>query len=131
MVRLFFFLVPLINTQFGHIQGRQDYDPINEMESEFYGGIPYAEPPVGPHRFRKPRKWTKKYEGIMDSTNFKPPCPQLNYGPVWPTFEERGRYQQERVNTSADCLYLNLWRPHWPARGERESNHYFSTLVSH
>ena len=40
-------VVPLIQTQFGPIQGRQDYDPNNRLDSEFYGGIPYAQAPTG------------------------------------------------------------------------------------
>ncbi|XP_075249135.1 acetylcholinesterase-like isoform X2 [Convolutriloba macropyga] len=121
--------IPLIQTQFGPIQGRQDYDPNNRLDSEFYGGIPYAQAPTGLDRFLKPKKWTHKYKGVLDATNFKPPCPQLPYYPITPSFEGRDQYNQSRIPTSSDCLYLNIWRPAFPARGTNQNIHYYSTLV--
>ncbi|XP_063726556.1 acetylcholinesterase-like isoform X2 [Symsagittifera roscoffensis] len=121
--------LPLIHTKFGPIQGRQDYDPNNKMDQEFYGGIPYAKTPVGIKRFERPERWTEKYAGVLDGINFKPPCPQFSWSPLTASFEGRDQYNQSRVPTSSDCLYLNIWRPAFPSRGDNPNNHYLSVLV--
>jgi para-nitrobenzyl esterase len=67
-------------------------------------GIPYAEPPLGPLRFRPPEP-ASRWEGYRDATAYGPSAPQnpdeagipylpLDVGP-----------------TSEDCLYLNVWTP--------------------
>ncbi|XP_068144434.1 juvenile hormone esterase-like [Drosophila tropicalis] len=66
---------------------------------EAFLGIPYAEPPVGPRRFRSPKikaRWFNTY----DATKFKSDCIQKNYLSHNPT-----------VFGEEDCLYLNIYRP--------------------
>ncbi|GIX69490.1 acetylcholinesterase-1 [Caerostris extrusa] len=65
-------------------------------------GIPYAEPPTGPLRFKKPvpRKiFTKIYFAI----NHPPSCWQASEYP-FPSYDSHQR-------NSEDCLYLNIWKP--------------------
>jgi len=57
-------------------------------------GIPYAVPPVGPLRFRKPvpvGNWT----GTYDASAIKKDCFQVD--------------KPLDQNSSEDCLYLNIW----------------------
>lgn len=67
-------------------------------------GIPYAAPPVGRLRWAPPQEpapWT----GVRDATYYRPACPQLP-SPWLP--EMLGR---KEMQTSEDCLYLNVWTP--------------------
>lgn len=58
-----------------------------------FKGIPYAEPPVGPLRWRAPQP-VKPWQGARDALQFGPSC-----------------MQQGLENVSEDCLTLNVWRP--------------------
>lgn len=67
-------------------------------------GIPYARPPVGPLRFRKPRP-VVPWKGLRDATRFGHQCiqykPNRTYTP-WISSDD---------NMSEDCLTLNIWTP--------------------
>ncbi|KAF8273340.1 alpha/beta-hydrolase [Lactarius quietus] len=58
-------------------------------------GIPYAQPPVGPLRFKAPLAISRPAPGIQDALHLSHACPQ-------PT---------TTLPISEDCLYLNVWRP--------------------
>jgi para-nitrobenzyl esterase len=64
-------------------------------------GIPYAEPPVGPLRW-KPPVAAAKWKGVRQATEFGSHCMQL---PVFKdmVFRDPG--------ISEDCLTLNVWTP--------------------
>ena len=62
-----------------------------------FKGIPYAEPPVGPLRWRAPQP-AKPWQGVRDALRFGPSC-----------------MQQGLVNVSEDCLTVNVWRPAKPS----------------
>lgn len=81
---------PRVQTTLGPVEGRLD------GEVSAFTGIPYAEPPVGPRRFRAPepkRPWTS----VFDATKPGPLCPQARM---------RGA-----VVGSEDCLTVNVWSP--------------------
>lgn len=65
-----------------------------------YRGIPFAEPPVGERRLRRPEPAARR-EGVFAAVQFGPACLQevsiLNGG--------------KAAAYGEDCLYLNVWRP--------------------
>lgn len=81
-----------IATSTGQLRG-----PCTDAGAVFLG-IPYAEPPVGPLRWRPPQP-LPPWEGTRDALAFGPDFPQ----PPDPHF--RAPRQDE------DCLYLNVWTP--------------------
>jgi carboxylesterase 2 len=68
-------------------------------------GVPFAQPPVGPLRFKDPVTfplWT----GERSATEFGPVCPQ-NFDVL-----EKMPFKVERPSrVSEDCLYLNVYTP--------------------
>ncbi|MDR3703306.1 MAG: carboxylesterase family protein [Candidatus Sulfopaludibacter sp.] len=68
-----------------------------------YRGIPFAAPPVGSLRWRPPQP-AAKWQGLRPADKFGPRCYQGGRG-------------APGVETSEDCLYLNVWSP---ARSARE-----------
>ena len=89
----------------GELRGRDD-----GLVHTFLG-VPFAEPPVGPRRFRPPQRpgpWT----GTRDATEPGPGAMQE------PTILESTRGFSGVC--SEDCLYLNVWTPH-PGRRHTSS----------
>jgi para-nitrobenzyl esterase len=60
-----------------------------------FRGVPYAEPPIGPLRFR-PAAGKRPWLGVRDATSFSASPIQTG---------------EPGVEHSEDCLYLNLWTP--------------------
>jgi para-nitrobenzyl esterase len=60
-----------------------------------FHGVPFAEPPVGPLRFRQPVK-IKPWSGQRDATRFGASPMQSG---------------EPSMQHSEDCLYLNIWTP--------------------
>ena len=92
-----------IETKNGLVQGKLT-TALNKNVSIFLG-IPYAEPPIGSLRFKKPvrkKPWTKVWRAKYP----RPPCLQykLNHRvPLTPWVSS--------FKSSEDCLYLNIWSP--------------------
>ncbi|CAG2121276.1 unnamed protein product, partial [Medioppia subpectinata] len=61
-------------------------------------GIPYAEPPVGKHRFAKPEPISKPFPNIIDATKVKNSCMQNAMA-----------FPNPDSPLSEDCLVLNIW----------------------
>ncbi|GLI76984.1 hypothetical protein PoHVEF18_005266 [Penicillium ochrochloron] len=89
----------------GKIKGIQ-YD----NKARRYAGVPYALPPVGAHRWRKPRRLpaTHSYSQpdgtAFDASYFRPVCPQA-------TFSRGAEKDIGKEKYSEDCLLLNIWTP--------------------
>jgi len=90
-----------------------------ELGAHNWRGIPFAEPPVGPLRWRAPRP-APAWQGVRQALAFGAACPQIaspmggwdDAGPGEPTGSE-------------DCLTLNVFAPPWapeevPAGPERK-----------
>ena len=88
-----------VQTDCGTIHGF--YSSINSTVIGFKG-IPYAEPPVGELRWRRPVP-KKPWKGVKDCTSDGPRCPQSDYGGFFPWYEPGS------LPMSEDCLYLNIW----------------------
>lgn len=87
----------------------------NDQKSRRFAGVPYALPPTGEHRWRKPRPLPPNHtygeqNEPYDATAFKPVCPQA-------VFNQVAKAEGEQLNYSEDCLYLNIWTP-VPKSGE-------------
>ncbi|KAJ4264431.1 hypothetical protein NW762_005631 [Fusarium torreyae] len=88
----------------GAIRGMQ-----SDQKSRRYAGVPYALPPTGDHRWRKPRPLSPSYvyrndtEGPLDATKFRAICPQKAF--------HVGKAEGGAGSYSEDCLYMNIWTP--------------------
>ncbi|TXF90388.1 carboxylesterase family protein [Neolewinella aurantiaca] len=83
--------------QGGILEG--DYD--NKTGIQTYLGIPYAQPPVGPLRWKAPQPM-KPWSGKKMAKNFGPRAIQKH---MWDDMLFRSD------GLSEDCLYLNVWTP--------------------
>ncbi len=93
----------VVETGFGKIEG------ITEAGCHIFRGVPYAEPPIGGKRFKKPFP-LKPWEGVYKADKFSAHAMQ---GPGRGGFYEKEFYSDPRFVTpeSEDCLYLNIWIP--------------------
>jgi len=71
-------------------------------------GVPYAKPPLGPLRFKRPAPLDNKSRTVRDGTQFAPTCIQFPHSSemINPLLDV-GRSR----DMSEDCLYLNIYRP--------------------
>lgn len=95
-----------VKTENGWVRGIQAADP----RITAYKGIPFAAPPVGKNRWRAPQP-CENWEGVKDCFDFKPISMQSV-----PPLDEKNIYTREwsvdpDLETSEDCLYLNVWAP--------------------
>ncbi|MGI4829353.1 MAG: carboxylesterase/lipase family protein [Janthinobacterium lividum] len=63
-----------------------------------FRGVPFAQPPVGPLRFRPPQPATP-WKGVRQATTFAGAAPQAG---------------GNAASHTEDCLYLNVWAPSAP-----------------
>ncbi|KAF8123482.1 alpha beta-hydrolase [Boletus edulis] len=70
----------------------------NSNGTDAWLGIPFAQPPIGPFRFKAPVPISRPCQGIQDASQFGDACPQ-------PPSSILG------ANMSENCLFLNVWRP--------------------
>jgi para-nitrobenzyl esterase len=86
-----------VKTKAGAVRGAINSDGTVRI----FKGIPFAQPPVGPLRWKAPQPVTA-WAGTREATAFGPRCMQGNvYGDM--NFRDSG--------PSEDCLYLNVWAP--------------------
>ncbi len=91
---------------------------------ELFAGVPYAAPPVGDLRWKKPRD-AEKWSGVLECDSFAPMSMQSQSLPIVDSlsqiigyhdysFSLKDDYRQAR---SEDSLYLNIWRPSGEVEG--------------
>lgn len=94
----------IIRIHSGVIQG------IRQHGVKAWKGIPYAEPPVGERRFRRPAP-VQPWQGTRIADTPGPLAPQ----PVDPAGGAFGLKRGE-IPQSEDCLYVNVWAPDNPSK---------------
>ncbi|KAH9368408.1 hypothetical protein HPB48_012662 [Haemaphysalis longicornis] len=111
--------VPVVEISSGLVSGKRIL-VRDELVDAFYG-IPYAEPPVGELRFRRPRP-VSPWTGVRNATKKPIPCSQLDLRFLKGiTLHYNG--------SSEDCLYLNIWRPAIPRSKERRRDAKLPVIV--
>ena len=84
----------LLKTRYGTLKGEQ-----KEGFMQFLG-VPFAKPPLGELRFRKPQS-AERWGGVRDATRYADYCAQPGKA------ESAVKY----TKGSEDCLYLNVFTP--------------------
>lgn len=92
--------IPIVNAKCGPISGRR-IELLGKGVNVFLG-IPYAQPPIGDLRLRKPVP-KQNWSATLNATRRPHQCRQNPQ--EWPAFPGKS------TNCSEDCLYLNLWAP--------------------
>ncbi|XP_053566085.1 cholinesterase [Bombina bombina] len=98
--------VDIVNTKYGKVKGIQ-ISVFSGIITAFFG-IPYAEPPTGALRFKKPVP-PKPWSEVWNASKHANSCYQY----VDQAFPEFSGAEMWNPNTelSEDCLYLNIWIP--------------------
>ena len=81
----------------GKIQG------VRNLGMDFFGGIPYASPPVGNLRWAPPEEPPSWKPHVLDASQFGPDCYQIPDSVANPFASPE--------TMSEDCLYLNIYTP--------------------
>lgn len=84
---------PVVHAPAGPVQG------ITNKGVYEYLGIPYAEPPVGPLRWRPPQPYPA-WSQTRKAAQFCPTCAQVTTTGVF-----------SNQSTSEDCIYVNVFTP--------------------
>ncbi|XP_066469161.1 cholinesterase-like [Tiliqua scincoides] len=94
----------LVVTSSGPIKGKRV--PTGSGTVTAYLGIPYAEPPLGNLRFKKPVPH-QPWSDVLEATSFGNACQQkISFGSPFSDM------WIAKTALSEDCLFLNLWVPH-------------------
>ena len=113
------FLIPpgkvSVNTSVGEIVGFTTILNIKGSHKilNTFLGIPYAEPPTGTRRFRKPVP-KAVFTSSIDASKYGPACYQIL----------EGQKSLHNVSYSEDCLHLNIFAP-----GQRPSKGRYPVMI--
>ncbi len=94
---------PVVDVTGGKIQGR-----YLGAEGAVFQGVPFAQPPAGPLRWREPHP-VQPWRGVRDATKYGAPCAQIAAG--W--------NDRAAALGSEDCLTLNIWNAEWPPKSKQ------------
>lgn len=93
---------PRATTEYGEIEGRR-YIIKNRKPVNVFLGVPFAKPPLGELRFKKPVPPDPWDTCLL--------CKRYKCRPTQPNFP--WDVQRTLRTTSEDCLYLNIFAPAW------------------
>lgn len=84
-----------------------------------FRGIPYARPPIGELRWQPPQP-PPAWQGVREALQPGSACTQRTSG-LTPFFAPMAQaygsnFEQPPINSSEDCLYLDVWVPEWPVK---------------
>ena len=88
----------------GQLEGCRSAD----QKSIIFKGVPYAEPPVGALRWKRPQPKTP-WTGVRPAVEFSAKAHQADL--TREGFYAKEFYTDEKIERSEDCLYLNIWAP--------------------
>ncbi len=94
----------IVKTKQGAVEGLRSEDG----KTLIFRGVPYAQPPVGDLRFRRPQEHAP-WESALSCKEFSCRCPQADLTKM--DFYSREFYDAMVPPCSEDCLYLNIWTP--------------------
>lgn len=96
--------VDTVSVEGGLVQG-----VLSEVNPDVmvFKGVPFAAPPVGELRWKKPQP-VVPWEGVMVADHYKKICPQTLTRPLT-SYPEK--YRILYTEHDEDCLYLNVWTP--------------------
>ncbi|XP_038056684.1 liver carboxylesterase 1-like isoform X3 [Patiria miniata] len=99
----------IVNTTLGQLLGTKQ--KLDGADYYIFKGVPYAEPPVGPLRFRAPLPKVRMTR-VFNATRFGPSCPQdvsgvAQFYPAYMVQIPEGANE----TSEEDCLTLNIYTP--------------------
>nr|ABO38853.1 esterase [Rhipicephalus microplus] len=98
--------VHVVQTHAGKVRGKRSVSVLGDKYVYAFQGIPYAKPPLGELRFRKPEPPENWTETVRCATQTPEQCMQFNVRSprnlLWLPYDQ-GKCE--------DCLYLNVWAP--------------------
>ena len=94
----------IIQTKQGAVEGGLSQDG----KTVIFKGLPYAQPPVGDLRFRRPQAH-QPWLGVRPCREFGSSCMQADLSAEG--FYAKEFYDVPLPPLSEDCLYLNIWTP--------------------
>ncbi len=101
----------------GSLTGIEYWGRTNKPVCRRFTRIPYALPPTGDLRWRRPQPLEEDFSFNEPSgkpgnfTAFGPICPQLVYNSNAVVLENKTAAPEPNVVENEDCLYLNMWIP--------------------
>ncbi|EXJ81937.1 hypothetical protein A1O1_08004 [Capronia coronata CBS 617.96] len=115
----------VLHTSRGSLRGVEQRDPSGNIVLYRLTKVPYALPPVGPRRWRRPQPLPSDFsfsssegqetaaaiETPGDYTKFGPICPQPHYAHGLAMVENAHSAPPIENVQDEDCLYLNIWVP--------------------
>ncbi|XP_054719062.1 acetylcholinesterase-1-like [Uloborus diversus] len=100
----------IVRTSLGKIKGQTV--SFKGVPVRQFLGVPYAKPPLGERRFKKPEP-VDPWPGILQALHEPPACTQYTENP-FPWYDpEPGK--------SEDCMYLNIWAPMGASKFSRKA----------
>ena len=90
---------PIVMIDSGALEGTRFGPNSNELA---FLGIPFAAPPVGNLRWKPPQP-VERWQGVRSASKFSPACPQQ------PSSWWHEMAGVDQLETSEDCLHLNVW----------------------
>ncbi|GAB1603547.1 cholinesterase 2-like [Argonauta hians] len=109
-----------VRTTSGKISGSRI--SVLNTDIDVFLGIPYAKPPVGDLRFRRPEP-VEPWNGVKETKTYSNSCMQVK-DTAFGNFEGSDMWNAN-TNLSEDCLYLNIWVP----RDARKPHSSLTTMI--